>query len=332
MDIRKNNILSAAAKLIAAKGYDRVTMKDIANASETTSTEVYTHFFSKQFLLEGIYKRYSEVLLHERLNPEKYIPILKTGTAEEILNIFNFPLPEPQDVNFCIVRIVLIRKLSDRQAQAVYLQQQEKAGQYLKEVLTKGVELGRINMTAEEIDNFKHVLQAIRDYSSAMATMLPDQPAWRVIETNMNQSLSKLLTLNDPLGSPLEDDSAQIPVSFHDFSTMIRDEALLVARYHYYSTILRERGESRLAHAIDEIIENLLDELDSLYFYVNPAAKKLERTQIMELIKTKENVRKINANCHAKLLDATLSDNIFFQVSRLAEQHARICDWSLKNT
>lgn len=331
MNARKYEIFSAAVKLIAALGYEAVTIRDIATAADATNIEVYEYFFSKESILEETNREYSKIILALMPTPEEYIPVLKTGTAEEILSLFNFPLPNPQDINFCIIRIILSRRISDSRAQKAYLRQWDEGNRFMQEVLTTGIELGRIRMTDKEIKNFSHIVHSSREYSANMATMIPNQAAWRQIETSLNKYLSQLLILNDPITSSEDHVNSYCSPKTIDFNETITNEAVLVSQYHYYSAILRKNGSTRLSRIVDEIIENLLDEMDSLYGRMNLIEGCEDSSFLISLIQTKENERRLASEIKAKLYDSQDVDDIFVQMISLAEQHEKICAWSLKS-
>ena len=140
-------LLEKAIILFSEDGCEKVTMKDIAVAANIDITEIYNHFAGKDAILEAIYDRYKQVLMANKPTPEQYIPILASGTAEDILNIFNFLLPEPFALNFSVVKIVSSRKLNDERAKALHIQYSwNEALKYVSEVLTKGIEIGRISI------------------------------------------------------------------------------------------------------------------------------------------------------------------------------------------
>jgi len=56
-EIRKGEILDAAEKLFAAKGYEAATVNDILTAVQIAKGTFYYHFKSKEDVLDGIVKR-----------------------------------------------------------------------------------------------------------------------------------------------------------------------------------------------------------------------------------------------------------------------------------
>lgn len=318
----RNKIIEKAIVLFTANGYENVTMKDLATVMGCNSAEIYDYFNSKKAILEAIYGHYARVIHAEQPTQEEYESILKSGTAEDILNIFHYDLPEPRDLNFCVIRLVVSRKFLDKQAMKVYIDQWRAAQAYLTEVLTKGVELGRIAMSSSEIESLRHFIQAAREHSFHMAVIIPDRAEWRRIETGMNHHLAAQLLLNDPLPS------VQKTTTSADRSSalwkMIECESMTIGRFHHYSTMLKQRGQESLSHFVDEIIENLLDELDFLYCCVDQSAEKLTSGTILELVYESEKYKQLNANTSASF------SVVFSQIAELAQQHARMCQKHIK--
>jgi len=56
-EVRKNEIIDAAEKLFASKGYDKATVNDILNANSIAKGTFYYYFKSKEEVLDAIIKR-----------------------------------------------------------------------------------------------------------------------------------------------------------------------------------------------------------------------------------------------------------------------------------
>lgn len=322
MDSRRN-ILEKSIILFYTNGYEGVTMRDIALAANTIPAEIYNYFAGKEEILEEIYKMFSEIIVSKRLEAEEYIPILEHGTSEEILNIFNFPLPEPIDINFYIVIIVFRRKSLDERAKDVYLQYSwEESMKYLEEVLTKGIEIGRLKMKYDEIDVFVRLIHSIREYSANMAAIIPNQVEWRRIETEMNKQLSTLLILNDDI-KPNNTSDPDVD-SNHIIREIINFDSLSVGKYHHYSRIFKQAGYYSLLNLTEEVIENVLDEIDMMYTYLNQNEAQLEPSAIMKKIATNEKIKKLEAEKNISITEEEVA-SILSEISDLAKQHERLC-------
>lgn len=196
----KEIILRESIHLFANDGYEAVSMKTIARASGIKAASIYNHYRSKDEILGNIYSYYQENQNRCRLTEEGYLPILKTGTALEILGIFNYPMfdeGDPEPLMFDIIRIIWSRIYTDPKARVLYREHVvEDAYRYMREVLGKGIELGRININADDIHTFSSVLLATRNFVASSIAVDPDVDKWRENGTSMIHLLGKYLTVN----------------------------------------------------------------------------------------------------------------------------------------
>ena len=104
-DKRKSEILNAAGKLFAAKGYDAATVNDILRAVNIAKGTFYYHFKSKEDVLDALVKRQIDVGLEKaqavaadpRLGvEEKLLAVImaqktRTPVKEGLLPVINEP-------------------------------------------------------------------------------------------------------------------------------------------------------------------------------------------------------------------------------------------------
>ncbi len=94
---KKHEIISAAAKLFANKGFDKTTLDEIASASEFGKGTIYNYFSSKEeiftALLEDITTQYLEFL---KKNIDSTIS-LKDLVEQIATNIFSFYVNHPEE-------------------------------------------------------------------------------------------------------------------------------------------------------------------------------------------------------------------------------------------
>jgi AcrR family transcriptional regulator len=104
-EIRKGEILDAAEKLFAAKGYEAATVNDILSAVNIAKGTFYYHFKSKEDVLDGIVKRQIDTGLEKAkalaADPslaieEKLLAVMlaqkpEKPAAEEILPVIHEP-------------------------------------------------------------------------------------------------------------------------------------------------------------------------------------------------------------------------------------------------
>ena len=95
----KEKIMDAAAKLFSEKGYDRVSMSDIAGMVGVKTASIYNHFSSKKDILKGLYEFYA--LQQQRSIPslEKVMALIETEPVNAILMRLDFQYsPSLQDI------------------------------------------------------------------------------------------------------------------------------------------------------------------------------------------------------------------------------------------
>lgn len=198
--LTKDEILYKSIHLFAEHGYDNVTVKNIAAAVGIRASSIYNHYINKDAILQSIYRMFIERIHLMRPRLEDCQDVIKKGTAFEILNLANYPLPEPQHVLFDVVRIVWGRAHTDCEAREIYKTYVINEGiRYTRSILDYGVEIGRICMRDDQLQNLALTVLAIRCFSASAVVIDPDQMKWREIETNSIKLLEKSLSLTPPM-------------------------------------------------------------------------------------------------------------------------------------
>lgn len=199
----KEHIFRQSIHLFADCGYESTSMKMIAKSSGIQPASIYNHYPTKEALLESIYQYFG---LHQhdcRPTEEEYTPILKKGTATDIINIFNYTMSDyhdPEMLMFHIIRILYSRIHIDTAAREVYrIYSIESSFQYINEVLRKGIELNRIIMKTEDMTTFASLLLASRVFIASSIPLYPDADKMRKDETDMMHMLADILKLNPPI-------------------------------------------------------------------------------------------------------------------------------------
>lgn len=321
MQKKMDDILKHASILFCENNYDNVTIREIAEAAGVSPAEIYHYFDGKDAILKAVYQRYCDVLLENAPPPDVYLPILEKGTAEDIVNIFTFNMPEPQDININAVRILMARRLSDKRAKDAYLRNAwEPSLAYIKEVLCKGVEIGRLNMNAEDIAAFSHHILALREYTATVAMVVADKRGSQRINRDMLEQMSFLILpyMTDGTIGPAVAETPNI------LAQAIRAESLAVGKYYHYYCVLKKNGQEALATLVDEIVENILDEINTLYNFSERGTELLDSAELLKLIAENERIKRIEAEKAAANAGNELRD-VFREIVELAQQHERIC-------
>jgi len=90
---RKRQIIAEALRLFGRHGFDRVTIKQLAEACEITEPALYRHFSSKEDIysavLDSLKTHHSYERLFEQLEKETDLYAILHGLASHILAFFN---------------------------------------------------------------------------------------------------------------------------------------------------------------------------------------------------------------------------------------------------
>ena len=81
----KEKIMKVAAKLFSEKGYDRVTIREIANITDINQAMIYYCFSSKEDILKSLYRFYTEQRLKECPDVDELLRLAETETPHEVL-------------------------------------------------------------------------------------------------------------------------------------------------------------------------------------------------------------------------------------------------------
>jgi AcrR family transcriptional regulator len=115
---RRNQILDAAAKVFAEKGFHPTTIKDIATEAGIAHGTVYTYFESKTALLLGIFDRMKASIIQENM------PLaFDTVDVRSFIHILQIPLQGLKKDNFALFRIVVSEMMVNEELRTQYYQQ-----------------------------------------------------------------------------------------------------------------------------------------------------------------------------------------------------------------
>jgi TetR/AcrR family transcriptional repressor of mexJK operon len=92
-------ILAAGRRLFLAKGYEAVTMEEIAQRSKVSKATVYANFADRSALLEAVIRKESERVVGENSLPEEVGVDLRTKLERFGLRLLIF-LTDPERLNF----------------------------------------------------------------------------------------------------------------------------------------------------------------------------------------------------------------------------------------
>ena len=115
---RRNQILDAAAKVFAEKGFHAATLKNIATEAGIAHGSIYTYFENKTALLLGIFDRMKASIMQENS------PLaLDAIDVRAFIQMIQLPLMGLKKDNFALFRIVVSEMMVNEELRALYYQQ-----------------------------------------------------------------------------------------------------------------------------------------------------------------------------------------------------------------
>ena len=116
---RRNQILDAAAKVFAEKGFHPTTIKDIAAEAGIAHGTIYNYFENKTALLLGIFDRMKTSIIQEN------IPLApdEMDLHTFIRTVLPLPLMGLKKDNFALFRIVVSEMMVNEELRALYHKQ-----------------------------------------------------------------------------------------------------------------------------------------------------------------------------------------------------------------
>ncbi len=115
---RRNQILDAAAKVFAEKGFHPTTIKDIATEAGIAHGTIYTYFESKTALLLGIFDRMKASIIQENT------PLALDPTdVRTFIRVLQIPLMGLKKDNFALFRIVVSEMMVSEELRTLYYKQ-----------------------------------------------------------------------------------------------------------------------------------------------------------------------------------------------------------------
>ena len=90
----KEKIMQSAAHLFSERGYDKVTMREIAKAVGIHSATIYHHFLSKGDILSSLYAFYASHRSREGSNLDELLQLVETHPPHEVLRRSTFHFHE----------------------------------------------------------------------------------------------------------------------------------------------------------------------------------------------------------------------------------------------
>jgi AcrR family transcriptional regulator len=189
----KSKIINVALRMFATEGYDKVSIRDIAEAVSIKSGSLYHHFDSKEQILQECYHFYAEHRHDTRLNKEQYIPIIKNGAKKEVIQALNYSYPDDIIENMVLALLIMFARMYiDEEAKNLYADEINRSMQYMEEFFTTGIEIGRFHQF--NIPTVSLIYLSSRLFTGQSVALRPEQKdAWREAEIEIFDELIKII-------------------------------------------------------------------------------------------------------------------------------------------
>ncbi len=145
-DETKNRILDIAADLFAHKGYDSVTIHEIADAVGIRESSIYNHFQNKESILDTLFLLFSQKAQESRPSEEELDQMLLIMQPEEIFKniLFYFGNHTNKTVEHAAM-VINVEKFRNPRAAEIYFQNVvHEPSEYYERLLRKMIGNGMI--------------------------------------------------------------------------------------------------------------------------------------------------------------------------------------------
>ena len=150
-DSTKTKVLNAAVDLFSGRGFEKVTMREIAKAVGINAASIYNHFRSKNAILEFILKDYeaqNSLIFHN--NTAALSRLNESPTAEGVLSCMRLVFPKGEEEYYlkalCVILQEQHRNVLVRRCMCENILRSE---QYVKDIVG---ELKRLRAISPETD------------------------------------------------------------------------------------------------------------------------------------------------------------------------------------
>ena len=191
----KKKIFFSSITLFTQKGYENISMNEIADAAGIGQSAVYNHFKSKQEILDTIYEYYRYYHLYSRPTQDVIESLLQTSNTLDLITkgfiyAFDKEILEPMSD---ITRIIIQRANTDKKASELFRTLiLESAIKFVEDGLDKAADLEKIGRCDSHA--FAVLISCVRLYALLWWMIDPPYEAHqRMMEDE--QTLYKLIAL-----------------------------------------------------------------------------------------------------------------------------------------
>jgi len=140
----KNKIFNSAIELFMLKGYNDVSLKDIADHVGIKQSSIYNHFESKLEILDTIYDFYCHCYLEGRPSLEEMEPVLQNGSIMDIIRRIRYDFKEEYEQKMSDISNIIFQRIAiDERAREISKSLLIDEGvKYVEQVFERGIEIG----------------------------------------------------------------------------------------------------------------------------------------------------------------------------------------------
>jgi AcrR family transcriptional regulator len=155
--LTKKRIIDAAINLFSDRGYEAVSMRDIAAVVGIKAASIYNHFPSKRDILRTIYEFYINEHRQVMPNLEYMLSLLETEPVQNVMSMLNYYWPPSIQEKMDRILLVASQRICLDKDSEIFLNEHffKSLMDPLILLLNRAVELGKIQPI--DIDCFCHL-------------------------------------------------------------------------------------------------------------------------------------------------------------------------------
>lgn len=141
----RKKIFNSAIELFTSRGYNEVSLRDIACSAGIRQSTVYNHFKSKQEILDTIYDFYCYFYLKDRRSIEEIRPMFHNKSLIDIIMATRYEFNEDYQQKMSDITKIIFQRINiDDRARTIAKSLIVDEGiTYIEEVFKEGIENGR---------------------------------------------------------------------------------------------------------------------------------------------------------------------------------------------
>ena len=178
----KERIMNTAIQLFSKRGYDKVTMREIASAVGINPASIYYHFSSKKDLLTTIYAFYDRQQQELFPNVDDLLALAETAGFEQLLSVVDIHYSPPElDEMVNSIFSIAFREINTDSDSEKFIRKHifDNINGLLKPMLTRMVELKKLEPF--DIDTFLRIFNLVSLAGAALyfSPMRLNDDTWR---------------------------------------------------------------------------------------------------------------------------------------------------------